>query len=72
MSYTVGQLKAAIADLPDDMPVVVSSDEEGNNIHMAGGAYRANVEELQYAHMEEIDRTDLHLYDDYCTVLEIW
>jgi hypothetical protein len=72
VNFTVGQLKELLADLPDSMPVVVSSDEEGNNIRLANGAYQANVEELLYAYMEEIHEDDLHEYDEYYSVLEIW
>jgi len=30
MTMTIGELKKAIAGLPDDMPVVLSRDSEGN------------------------------------------
>ncbi len=33
VKMTVGLLKREIADYADDMPVYVSSDEEGNNLH---------------------------------------
>lgn len=29
-SYTVGTLRAALADLPDDLPIILAEDEEGN------------------------------------------
>jgi hypothetical protein len=31
MSMTVAQLRAQLADLPDDMPVVMAADAEGNS-----------------------------------------
>ncbi|MET0416648.1 MAG: hypothetical protein ABW022_11575 [Actinoplanes sp.] len=30
---TVGKLREALADYPDDTPLVVQSDSEGNNFH---------------------------------------
>ena len=38
MSYTVKQLKADIAKLPDDMVVYVQKDAEGNGYRVCAGA----------------------------------
>lgn len=39
---TVAQLREALADLPDDMPVVMSKDAEGNGFSPLDGTGRSH------------------------------
>jgi len=42
---TVGALKAALADIPDDTPVILEKDAEGNGYSPLSGVYTDQVYE---------------------------
>lgn len=57
MAYTVKDLKELIADLPDDMVVVLSSDQEGNSF--------SSMADYGLGHYEEYGREgDFTSYED--------
>lgn len=67
----VGELKSALADIPDDTPVLIASDEEGNNFNNfteLSESYVHNDEPMEPIHPDdedEYERDELHL----CVVL---
>ena len=59
----IGELKALIKDLPDDMQVLITSDEEWNEVRKCDGF---NMEDYVWceSEMEIYSSEDLDEYDD--------
>lgn len=69
---TVRELIAQLQELPQNLPVALSSDEEGNNVRMVNGAGMQYVEKLEYQYMQTIHPDDLEDHDMWFKVAEIW
>lgn len=70
MSFTVGELKAALEGYPDEMNLILSPDDEGNALHQVQGIGERYIETLRHHYVdavseEYVDETDT-------LVLEIW
>lgn len=61
-----------LQEFPPDTPMVLSSDEEGNNIRRVNGVGERYVESLQYAYMDSIDAEELDEYDSWVLTTEVW
>ena len=72
-SHTVATLRAALEGLPDDLPVYISSDEEGNSFSELWevGHSKSSIEA---GDMEPIHPDDLVDYDlsDLIDVVILW
>lgn len=69
---TVRNLIELLKELPQDLPVALSSDEEGNNVRMINGVGIQHVEALEYQNMSTIHPDDLPEYDSWFKIAEIW
>ncbi len=69
---TVRDIIAQLQELPQHLPVALSSDEEGNNVRMVNGAGTQLVEALEYQHMHTIHPDDLEEHDSWFKIAEIW
>lgn len=63
---TVGNLRAALSGLPDDLPIIMSSDEEGNSLNHLWEAVvskctvgRLNIEAVYPDDVRDYDPEDL-------------
>jgi len=68
---TVGELKEALEDFPDSMEIIISPDDEGNNLHKANGIGPRYVETLRQYYVDAIAEEDAEEYGGELT-LEIW
>lgn len=76
MTYTpmtVGSLRATLAELRDDLPIILSSDEEGNSF---GFLYDVEVSkyyeidrEIQTVHPDDVDGYDP---EDLADAVVLW
>lgn len=69
---TVGEIIAQLQELPQNLPVALSSDEEGNNVRMVNGAGIQYVEKLAYQYMQTIHPDDFDDHDTWFKIAEIW
>jgi hypothetical protein len=69
---TVRDLIELLRDLPQHLPVALSSDEEGNNFRMVNNVGVQHVEALEYQNMQTIHPDDLPEYDSWFKIAEIW
>ncbi len=69
---TVRDLIAQLQELPPQLPVALSSDEEGNNVRMINSAGIQRVEKLEYQYMQTIHPDDLEEHDTWFMIAEIW
>lgn len=69
---TVGDLIAQLQELPKNLPVALSSDEEGNNVRLVNGAGTQFVEKIEYQYMQTIHPDDLDEHDTWFKIAEIW
>lgn len=69
---TVRELIADLQRLPQDCPVALSSDEEGNNVRLINGVGTQKVERLQYQYMDTIADEDLEDHDHWVLIAEVW
>lgn len=76
---TVGALRRLLADLPDDMPVVLASDEEGNEFHLLDGHGTEKIlksgqssYEIKFLDDEEQDDEDEQEDCETVEVLTLW
>lgn len=69
---TVRDLIAQLQELPQNLPVALSSDEEGNNVRLINGAGTQLVEKLEYQYMQTIHPDDLQDHDTWFKIAEIW
>lgn len=58
-----GELKALLKDIPDDAPVVIASDEEGNSFHHFNAFGYGLVEDLDAYELELTNEEDIK--EDY-------
>lgn len=70
--FTVREFIEALKEFPLDTPMILSSDEEGNNLRMVNGVGIRYVSELQHSYMESIDDTELDEYDTWVMTTEVW
>ena len=63
MSVTVGKLKKWLSEYPDDMPVVLSSDAEGNTYKYLAQYADLQIKEDGY-HLEMYDSHDFDYYSE--------
>ena len=61
--YRVRDAIADLQELDPDLPLVLSSDEEGNNIRMVNSIGTQLVRELEHQYMEAVCQEDLDEYD---------
>lgn len=69
---TVREFIEMLKEFPPDTPMVLSSDEEGNNIRRVNGVGERYVESLQYAYMDSLDAEELEEYDSWVLTTEVW
>lgn len=69
---TVRDFIEMLKEFPPDTPMVLSSDEEGNNIRTVNGACARYVEQLDYAYMSSIHEDDLEDHDRWVLTTEVW
>lgn len=69
---TVRDLIALLEELPQDVPMIISVDEEGNELRMLNGVGPRYVEELRYRCMDALDEEELDEYDRWVLTAEIW
>lgn len=59
---TVGSLRAALADLPDDLPIILATDEEGNGFehlyYIETSKYVKYDREINTVHSDDLDDYD--------------
>ncbi|OBJ40264.1 hypothetical protein A5630_25270 [Mycolicibacterium mucogenicum] len=67
----VGELKAKLANVPDDVEVIVSSDEEGNSYREANVDTAAQMVRYDWE-IEVIHPADLDEYPDTTPAVVIW
>jgi hypothetical protein len=72
MFRTVRNLIDLLKELPQDLPVALSSDEEGNNVRMINGVGVQLVEKLENEYMATIHPDDLEEYNSWAKIAEIW
>lgn len=61
--YRVRDAIADLQELDPDLPLVLSSDEEGNNVRMVNSIGTQLVRELEHQHMDTVCQEDLDEYD---------
>ncbi len=64
MVDNVGQLIAELQKLDPELPLAVSSDEEGNNIRILHGVDEDLVTELRYNYMETVHPDDIEEWQE--------
>ena len=69
---TVAEFIAMLQKLPPNAPMIISTDEEGNNLRRLNGVGKRYVTELAYNYMEEIDEEELDEYDSWVLTAEVW
>lgn len=69
---TVREFIEALKEFPPDTPMILSTDEEGNELRMVNGVGTRYVEELQHRFMESIDEEELEEYDHWVLTTEVW
>lgn len=75
---TVAELIEALQEYDPELPMALSSDEEGNNIRILHGVGLDIVREIQYQYMEVIDTDYLEEYDleqdidNYPQIVTVW
>lgn len=57
---------------PPDTPMILSTDEEGNELRMVNGVGPRYVRELEHRFMEAIDEEELDDYDHWILTTEVW
>jgi hypothetical protein len=73
--YRVRDALADLSELDPDLPLVLSSDEEGNNVRMVNSIGTQLVRELEHQYMECIAVECLYEYDlsmQPIKVAEVW
>lgn len=73
--YRVRDAIADLQELDPDLPLVLSSDEEGNNIRMVHSIGTQLVRELEYQYMDVICEEDIDEYElstEPIKVAEVW
>lgn len=72
-SQTVGTLRAALADLPADFPIILSSDGEGNDFHflwdVEPSKWSGGDGDPHPVHPDDVDDYDP---DDLTDVVVLW
>lgn len=71
MTMSVGALRAALEQLPDHLPVIMSSDEEGNSFH---SIYAVEQSKLDSFEGEPVHPDDVDDYDpeDLTDAVVLW
>jgi hypothetical protein len=73
VQMTVGSLRAALANFPEDLPVLVASDEEGNSFEhlydVEVSKYYEIDREIQTIHPDDVDEYD---QDDLSDAVVLW
>jgi len=69
---TVREFIEMLKEYPLDTPVIMSSDEEGNELRMLNGVGARYVEKLQHRFMESIDEDNLDDYNSWVLTTEVW
>lgn len=69
---TVRKFIEMLQELPQDAPMVLSTDAEGNEIRMVNGVGVGHVVELQHRFMDSICEEDLDEYDSWVLTAEVW
>lgn len=71
--HTVGSLKAVLADLPDGLPVILSSDEEGNGFNPLYEAVTSKyIEEDGEGHPVHPDDVDDYDSEELTDAVVLW
>lgn len=73
--YRVRDAIADLQELDPDLPLVLSSDEEGNNVRMVNSIGTQLVRELEHQYMDVICEEDIEEYDlstEPIKVAEVW
>lgn len=60
---TVGNLRAALAEFPDDMAILLSSDEEGNSFHRLWDVAVSKIYDLDDYEPSPVHPDDAPEYD---------
>jgi hypothetical protein len=68
----VKELIEMLQEFPPETPVIISTDEEGNELRMLNGVGKRYVEELQHRFMEQVDEEELPEYDSWVLTTEVW
>lgn len=69
------RVRDAIRDLQaldPDLPLVLSSDGEGNNIRIVSSIHTQLVASLEYEYMETVHEDDIDEYENPIDVAEVW
>lgn len=70
--YTVRDAIADLQELDPDLPLILSPDDEGNDLRMVNSIGIQFVRELVYRDMETIAEDDVDEYDNPVKVAEVW
>lgn len=69
---TVREFIVELQALPQDLPLIISTDAEGNELRMLNGVGSRYVEKLKHRFMNSIDEAELEDYDSWVLTAEIW
>lgn len=72
MVVTVREFIEFLQEFPPDIPMILSTDEEGNELRMVNGVGKRYVTDLQNRYMEGIHEDDLDEYDHWVLTAEVW
>jgi len=72
MVVTVREFIEALQELPQSIPMILSTDEEGNELRMVNGVGKRYVADLRNRYMESIHEDDLEEYDHCVLTAEVW
>lgn len=70
--YRVRDAIADLQELDPDLPLVLSSDEEGNNVRMVNSIGTQLVVELEHQFMDTVHEDEVDEYDNPIKVAEVW
>jgi hypothetical protein len=70
--YRVRDAIADLQELDPDLPLVLSSDEEGNNVRMVNSIGTQLVAELAHQYMDTVHEDDVDEYENPIKVAEVW
>ncbi len=73
--YRVKDALRVLQELDPELPLALSSDEEGNNVRMVNGIGTQLVRELEHQYMETICEEDLDEYEfdeEPVRIAEVW
>ena len=70
--YRVRDAIADLQELDPDLPFVLSSDEEGNNVRMVNSIGTQLVRELEHQFMETVCEEDVEEFREVWEISDVW